>query len=102
MQPSPSRLVVPSLKPLVVIVGVLRMFLILDLYHLDRNKFHQECIIPVGLHLNLQYPSTIRDGSFGLVVLFNFFCYYNFPQWGFVCGFQCSGVGLLFSDEGST
>ena len=53
-----SGLVVTSLKPLVVVVGVLRVFLLLGLYHLDRHKFFQECILHVGLHGKFQYPST--------------------------------------------
>ena len=31
---------------------------------------------------------------------FNVFFNYNFPQWGFVCDFQCSSVDLLLSDDG--
>ena len=58
MRPNSSGLVIPSLKPLVVIVAVLRIFLVLYLYHLYINKCRQEWLLSVGLHLKLQYPST--------------------------------------------
>ena len=53
-----SGSVVTSLIPLMVIVGLLGVFLLLGIYHLDIHNFHQEWLVPVGLHLKLQYLST--------------------------------------------
>ena len=53
MRPSLLGSVVPSLKPFVGVVGVLIVFLLLGLYHLDRHKLHQEWLLYVGLQLNL-------------------------------------------------
>ena len=33
---------------------------------------------------------------------FQFLFNYNYLQWCFVCVFQCTSVGLLLSDKGST
>ena len=41
MRPKASGLVVPSLKTLVYVVGFLRMFLLLDIYHVYRHKYRQ-------------------------------------------------------------
>ena len=63
MRISSSGSVFPLLKPLVVVLGVLRVFLLLGIYHLYRHKCHQEWILPVGLHLNIQYLGTIRGNQ---------------------------------------
>ena len=60
MRSSSSGSLVPSLKLLVGVVGVLWAFLLLVIYHLDRHKCCQEQLLPVGLHLKLQYLSTDR------------------------------------------
>ena len=57
--PNSSGLVVPYLKRFVGIVDILRIFLLLDMYHMNIHTYHQEFILPVFLHQKHQYSSII-------------------------------------------
>ena len=61
----------------------------------------------MGFYQNLKYPSKTRGHQVMVNILlsggfFHIFCHFNLLQWGFVYDFQCSDVGLLLSDKGST
>ena len=60
MRPNSLGLGVPYLKHLLGVVGFSRMFSLMDWYFMGRHMRHQEYLLPMGLHHEIQYLSTTK------------------------------------------